>query len=155
MLAALARWLRVLGFDTGYDPLLADPELLALADREGRIVLSRDRQLMTRLPPPRGVLVTEDKALDQLRQVVAACRLDLDRELFTRCLVCNARLEPLDADGIGTRIPEQARALPGPFRRCPGCERLYWPGSHVRRMRAALERTFPGGFGGDRQDTRS
>ncbi len=125
MLARLARWLRVLDFDTGYDPSLADPELLALADREGRIVLSRDRHLMALLPAPRGILITEDGALDQQRQVVAACRLDLDRELFMRCLVCNARLEPLDADEIRTRIPERVRSLPGPFPCCLGCDRLF------------------------------
>ena len=155
MLARLARWLRVLDYDTGCDPALADPALLTLAATEKRIVLSRDRRLMAQMPAERGVLITEDRALEQLRQVVVACGLDLDRELFRRCLVCNASLEDVPVEAIAVRIPERARALPGPFRCCPGCGRLYWPGSHVGRMRTALERTFPGRFGEDRQDTRS
>jgi len=38
------------------------------------------------------------------------------------------------------RVPEAARDLPGPVMACPSCGRLYWPGSHVRRMSAKLAR---------------
>ena len=58
---------------------------------------------------------------------------------FTRCLVDNTLLKPAgEADLL--RIPDESRALPGPFRVCPRCGRVYWPGSHVRRMRRQLER---------------
>jgi uncharacterized protein with PIN domain len=64
-------------------------------------------------------------------------------ELFTRCLVCNAELRLATEAESASLVPLEARDLPGPVRRCPGCGRVYWPGSHARRMRAALGRAFP------------
>jgi uncharacterized protein with PIN domain len=61
--------------------------------------------------------------------------------LFTRCILCNTPLTPLDADEAARRMPPGAE---GPARLCATCGRVYWEGSHVRRMRAALERALPG-----------
>jgi uncharacterized protein with PIN domain len=87
--------------------------------------------------------VVADRPLEQLRQVVTEVGLGTPTELFTRCLVCNTELRPATEAEYATLVPPQARALPGPLRRCPACGRVYWPGSHARRMRAALERAFP------------
>lgn len=146
MLARLARWLRVLGFDTRFEPAAEDAYLVALAATEDRVLLTRDRHLVTHLRPERALLITSDAPLAQLREVVAACDLVLDGELFRRCLVCNAELRPATESEITTLLPERARATDGPVWRCPECARLYWPGSHTRRMRAALARTLPGQF---------
>ncbi|HEX8903448.1 MAG TPA: Mut7-C RNAse domain-containing protein [Longimicrobiaceae bacterium] len=145
MLGRLARWLRVLGFDTAYDDTLPDPELVRLAEAEGRVLLTRDRHLLRELRPARALEVRGDAPLSQLREVVAALGLRPPDELFTRCLVCNAPLSPPllveDADPL---LPPSARGMPGPTRRCPTCGRVYWEGSHVRRMRRALEQALPG-----------
>src|SRR5690606_36570298 len=87
MLARLARWLRVLGFDTAFEPELLDRELVALAVAEGRILLTRDRQLVEHLRPPRALLVGADAPLAQLREVIASCGLAPPGRLFSRCLV--------------------------------------------------------------------
>jgi uncharacterized protein with PIN domain len=113
MLGRLARWLRVLGMDTA------------------------------ELRPQRSLLVEADAPLLQLRQVVAQVGVAPPVELFTRCLVCNAELLPAGTEDWKTRIPPASRELPGPVRCCPSCKRVYWPGSHTRRMRAALARAFP------------
>jgi uncharacterized protein with PIN domain len=143
MLGRLARWLRVLGVDTAYDPAAPDQLLVRWARAEDRVLLTRDRTLVAELRPLRSLLVESDAPLQQLRQVVAQCGLSPPLELFTRCLVCNAQLQPASPDEIYTGIPTASRDLPGPVRRCPICSRIYWPGSHARRMRAALARTFP------------
>lgn len=143
MLGRLARWLRVLGFDTLYDATMRDPDLVALASRGGRVLLTRDRHLLRELRPPRALEIRSDAPLLQLRDVIETLALRAPAELFTRCLVCNTPLEDVPAEQIGTLVPTAARALPGPVRRCPGCERIYWPGSHVRRMRHALENALP------------
>jgi uncharacterized protein with PIN domain len=143
MLGRLTRWLRVLGWDTAYDPALRDPALVSWADAEHRILLTRDRRLVAELRPGRFLLVVAEKPLDQLRQVVMEVGLRPPLELFTRCLVCNAVLRAATDAEYTTLVPPEARALPGPVRRCPACRRLYWPGSHARRMRAALARAFP------------
>jgi uncharacterized protein with PIN domain len=143
MLGRLARWLRVLGFDTIYDPAIHDAALVELAKREDRVLLTRDRHLLRERRPPRALEIRSDDPLEQLRDVVSALALPLSQELFTRCLVCNTPLADVPASEIDTVVPPASRALPGPVRRCPACERVYWPGSHVRRMRAALDRALP------------
>jgi uncharacterized protein with PIN domain len=143
MVARLARWLRVLGYDTAYEPTLDDHALVALAAAEDRVLLTRDRHLLRELRPARALEVRSDVPLEQLRAVVDALALGPPRELFTRCLVCNAALRDVDADAATRIVPPDSRALPGPVRRCPGCGRVYWPGSHVRRMRAALMGALP------------
>ena len=145
MLARLARWLRVLGWDTRLDPTLPDPEIVRLAEAEHRILLTRDRGLLRELQPRKALEITHDQPLAQLVQVVCDLLLAAPHELFTRCTVCNtplsAPLAPSDRDRL---LPPDVQALPGPARACPGCGRVYWPGSHARRMRTALERTLPG-----------
>ncbi len=144
MLGRLARWLRTLGFDTTYDPALHDPELVTLAAAEGRVLLTRDRHLIAHLKPERALLITDDAPLAQLRQVVAECRLSPPARLFSRCLVCNGELRPAAPDEAATMVPEASRGLPGPVQRCPDCGRIYWQGSHTRRMRETLAQALPG-----------
>lgn len=144
MLGRLARWLRVLGYDTWYDIALADPVLVDLAADEDRVLLTRDRHLLQELRPARAHEVREDDPLRQLRDLVLALQLEPPRELFTRCLLDNTPLEALPEDVALPLLPEGVRGLAGTVRRCPSCGRLYWDGSHVRRMRAALERVLPG-----------
>lgn len=137
MLVRLARLLRAAGYDT----YLAsggekDAALLHIAREEGRILLTRDRRL-AEAALPESVLIegrgVEAEAESLTRNVV----LDWDFAPFSRCVMDNARLRPATLDEID-RMPAQAQALPGPFRACPACGRLYWPGSHVRRMSARL-----------------
>jgi uncharacterized protein with PIN domain len=144
MLGRLARWLRTLGFDTLYNPAPDDRELVAIAAAEGRVLLTRDRHLVAHLRPERALLITEDAPLAQLRQVVDACGLSPPAAPFSRCAVCNGVLRAATPDEAATRVPQASRGLPGPVRRCPECGRVYWEGSHTRRMREALARTLPG-----------
>jgi len=143
MLGRLARWLRATGCDTVQLPIDApDSALVERARREDRILLTRDRHLLRELRPDRAVQIRSDAPLEQLREVVTACRIDWPRELFTRCLVCNALLLDVRLDDVTDRVPPGAREVPGPLRRCPICDRVYWRGSHARRMETALATTF-------------
>jgi hypothetical protein len=147
MLGRLARWLRVLGFDTHYDPALHDAALVRLADAEGRILLTRDRHLLRERRPRLAVEVTSDRPLQQLGALIEQLELQPPRELFTRCMVCNAPLDDLSDAEAATLLPPSARQLAGTARRCPQCNRVYWPGSHVQRMTRALATALPGWFG--------
>lgn len=143
MLGRLARWLRVLGYDATYDPALSDRALVSRAAAEGRVLLTRDRHLLRELRPTRALEVTHDAPLEQLRALIARMELAAPAELFTRCLVCNAPLVDVPASAYATLVPPESRGLPGPVRQCPVCERVYWPGSHARRMRRALALALP------------
>jgi uncharacterized protein len=141
MLRGLGRWLRAAGHDTLIARAgTADLDLLAFARAERRILLTCDREL-ARLAgddPQVVALATEapDAAADEL-----SARLDIDwlAAPFSRCLLDNAPLRPASAQQAAS-IPEAARAGEGPLLACPECGRVYWPGSHVLRMQARLER---------------
>lgn len=90
MLGRLARWLRVLGWDTFHDIAIADPVLLELAHVEDRILLTRDRHLLRELRPVRAHEVRQDEPLRQRQELVQALQLEPPREWFTRCLLDNA-----------------------------------------------------------------
>lgn len=148
MLGRLARWLRALGYDVAADPPVADADLVRRAVLEHRVLLTRDRKLCRDWWISGCVVVEARRPARQLNEVVT--RLELRREwrrhLFSRCLVCNTRLEPASGEDIATRLPTPPTT--GPFSRCPGCGRVYWEGQHTRRMRRFLERAL--GSGGDR-----
>ena len=144
MLGRLARWLRVLGFDTTYDPAIDDPELVSISAAESRVLLTRDRHLVAHRRPARALLITVDDPLEQLREVIATYKLAPPAELFTRCLVCNSMLRAATENEEATLRAGAARELRGPVRHCSGCERMYWAGSHTRRMRETLARELPG-----------
>jgi uncharacterized protein with PIN domain len=144
MLGRLARWLRVLGYDTVYDATIHDPELVRLADAEARMLLTRDRHLLRELRPRWSFEVRQDDPLLQLQALVETLDLQPPPELFTRCLLCNALLLPVPDAVAAPLLPPGVVGMPGGVRQCPTCGRLYWGGSHVRRMRAALERVLPG-----------
>lgn len=143
MLGRLARWLRALGFDTTYSPDIDDHDLVALANREQRILLTRDRHLITFLRPNQGLLLQTGRPLAQLDRVARNFGLSPTDDLFNRCLMCNSRLRAATTDEITAQVRERSRTLPGPFLACPGCGRIYWPGSHVKRMRQSLADLFP------------
>lgn len=143
MLGRLARWLRALGYDTAYDPAVDDPDLVARAGAEGRVLLTRDRHLVEHLRPARPVLVRSEAPLAQLREVAEACRLGPPPGLFARCTVCNGALRPATAAEVEARVPDRVRRRGGAVWRCDGCGRVYWDGSHTRRMRRTLAAAFP------------
>lgn len=148
MLLGLARWLRVLGFDTSAHPDRDDPELVTLADREGRCLLTRDRRLVEELRPARPQLIESDAPLQQLAEVADHHRLIRAPGLFQRCLQCNIRVRPATLLERYRHVPADVRAHARSIRRCPGCGHLYWPGSHTEHMRRALARVLPAGFQG-------
>ena len=144
MLGRLARWLRAIGCDTAQLPVhTPDAAIVALAHREDRVLLTRDRHLLRELRPVRALAITSDEPLEQLRTVVAAFELVRPAAFFTRCMIDNTPLRELALADVADRVPPMARELPGPVFQCPTCSRAYWRGSHARRMERILEGVFP------------
>jgi uncharacterized protein with PIN domain len=140
MLGALARWLRAAGHDTALAaPGQPDAQVLAACEAQGRTLITRDRRLAetARVRTPTVLLTAEGLEQDALA-LAGALGLDWTEAPFIRCMVDNALLAPAEPADV-ERMPEESRALPGPFRKCPACGRLYWPGSHARRIGQRLE----------------
>lgn len=140
MLAGLARWLRAAGYDTALAAGGAgDGVLMALAAAERRLLLTRDRAILQRKGAGARVVVLAGVGLDAwARELGARLELDWRRAPFTRCMVCNTLLTVAPDDAVAL-VPDRSRRL-GPLKWCPRCARPYWPGGHVRRMAARLER---------------
>ena len=136
--ARLARWLRLLGYDTLSLPGAGDAALVARAALEGRILLTRDRGIAVRRPVARGavraVLLCSDETWRQLEQVVRACDLDPHGAPFTRCATCNGLLEAVSPHEARLHVPPFVAATQRQFTRCPACGRFYWRGTHWRRV---------------------
>jgi hypothetical protein len=138
MLGRLARWLRVIGQDVAYGPELSGLVLLRVARGEGRTVLTRDTRLLRRRDLPPHLFIVSDHFREQLRQVVAAFGLDASH-LLTRCLDCNAALEEVERARVRARVPPHVWRTQGRFWSCPKCHRVFWPATHLDRMRSELE----------------
>jgi uncharacterized protein with PIN domain len=138
-LGGLARLLRMLGFDTLYDNHFDDDVIVTIAEQDGRIVLTRDRELLKRRTVTHGCYVHALKSEAQLREVVE--RLDLARSArpFTLCLHCNTPLRAVDKASVLDRLPPRVREHYERFSTCDVCGRVYWEGSHWRNMRRLLE----------------
>jgi uncharacterized protein with PIN domain len=138
MLGRLARWLRILGYDAEYFPG-EDDELLRHACRQGRILLTRDTRLLRRRPLPPHLFIQSDHVMEQLRQVVAALRLNPPAPRVHRCACCNAVLEPRHKAEVLGLVPEFVWSHHQAFWACPRCQRIYWAGTHRQRMEEAIK----------------
>lgn len=143
MLGRLATWLRILGFDAAYSRQ-EDSQLVARARREGRILLTRDTRLLARRDAPPHLLIAGERVAEQLREVAGALGLDLTRPAAARCPRCNTRLEALSRAEAAGRVPAFVWSQHAAFSTCPACRRVYWPGTHRRRMDEVVRRLGEG-----------
>lgn len=136
MLGKLARWMRFMGFDVAYVKNLGDTGILAAARAESRFLLTRDVELAERgAKNPGSLLVRAHDPREQLREIVAALALPVDREdLLSRCSVCNVVLEPVPRDSVRERVPPRVVEDHEDFFECRSCRRVYWPGTHAARI---------------------
>jgi uncharacterized protein len=138
-LGKLTSLLRLVGFDT---VLAADDAAIAtVAARDGRIVLTRDVGLLKRSVVQHGYWVRHTAPESQLAEVLERFDLAKRAEPFVRCVRCNTLLVPVDAEAVADRLPPRTRAAGfRQFHRCPGCDRVYWKGSHYDRLVRVVER---------------
>ena len=140
MLGKLAKWLRILGYDTLYARTMSDDEFLKLAN-QGRILLSRNTRLRSKITSDRFVFIKANDPAAQLQDLIRFLELKPDPGgFFTRCTVCNGRLEPVKAPDVVGKVPDHIWTDQQRFSRCENCGKIYWPGSHPTRSRKEIER---------------
>ena len=136
----LARWLRILGYDTRYLPQLSPAGLVREGRRQGWIILTRNTRIRRFRDAPTFVFIEHDRFRDQLKQVVTALKLDPVAGLLSRCVACNQPLEVADKNSVQTEVPAYTWRTQTTFRRCPRCRRIYWGATHRTSILAELER---------------
>jgi uncharacterized protein with PIN domain len=138
-LGRLAAYLRAAGLDTVYRNNCGDEELAKISARDKRVLLTRDRGLLKRNIVTRGHFVRSTNPRDQFSEVWKRFDLSGFFTPFQRCVHCNALLQPTRKELISDRLQLETRQYYDEFFICPACQRIYWKGSHYRRMKRFLE----------------
>jgi uncharacterized protein with PIN domain len=137
-LGGLARLLRMAGFDTLYDNGIDDATVAAYSAMEGRIVLTRDRDLLKRRAVTHGCYIRALKSAAQFCELVDRLDLAPSAQPFTLCLRCNAPLREVDKSAVLDRLPDKVREAHQHFLRCAVCHGVFWRGTHWQRMQTLL-----------------
>ena len=141
-LGRLAAYLRMLGFDVLWEQQPLDAELARLSAEDQRILLTRDLGLLKRSQVTHGLFVRATDPEEQLRAVVERLHLERLARPFTRCMRCNGSLEGVELAAVEAELPPRLRERVREVRRCAGCRKLYWAGTHHDRMSALIRRVL-------------
>ena len=128
-LGRLAKWLRIMGFDTTY-MCIWDEEIIEKALSDERIVLTRFRKMAGRKD---FYVIKSDHIREQLSQVERLFALSSKTKWFSRCNVCNENLICAKSYDVKDRVPEYVYATQEDFAQCPKCSRIYWKGTHLEK----------------------
>jgi len=139
MVGKLARLLRAAGYDTLYERSIEDSRLAARADAETRVVLTRHRSFAAKTGCRHVFLVTSTNPFEQLVEVARHFSLDLLSHSFERCIKCNSPLVPTGKQENLDRIPPLVQQTVNDYYACPGCNKLYWKGTHCDSIGRRLE----------------
>jgi uncharacterized protein with PIN domain len=139
----LARWLRMMGYDSLFFEGEDDSVMVRQALAEGRIILTRDTGIMKRRVVNNGrlraVLLTSEDPAEQMRQLLGALDLLAGARPFTLCLECNVPLVERRPEEIKERVPPYVFRTQTQYMECPKCRRVYWRGTHWEAMKSKLE----------------
>jgi uncharacterized protein with PIN domain len=135
MLGRLAKGLRLLGFDVLYDRMLSDNEIIRLSLEQDRTILTRDTGLAARPLAACHLFISSDHIQEQIDQVLAFIPPQMDVRPLTRCTICNERLIPIKKEDLRDRVPPYVHEKYSTFVQCAKCGRIYWQGTHVKRMK--------------------
>lgn len=136
-LGKLAKWLRILGFDTLYDP-----DFLKHAD-SNRILLTRTKRIRDKNTTQKLIFIESDKPFKQLQEVIKALGIvNEDIKTFTRCIRCNTEIRTINKNSIRSIVPDYVWENQDSFKACIECKRIYWQGSHTKRSKELIKKLF-------------
>ena len=139
-LRKLARRMRLLGFDTDYEEHRDDDILADISERENRILLTCDRQLLMRKIVTRGIIIRSRNPEEQIIEVIKRLQLRNFISPFTRCIECNGLIsgdisDSPEFESLKNRIPPGVIVWCPEFYRCTSCGKIYWRGSHYDKLK--------------------
>ncbi len=141
-LGRLAKWLRLLGFDTLFESERADEKFIDTLEKD-RILLTRTQRFRKQYADRKLIFVESDHPQQQLSQVVEELGLKAEQTRpFSRCLQCNVPIVAAEKNLLKGRIPDYIFETHDHFNRCPQCDRIFWPGSHTHRGLEKIRHLF-------------
>lgn len=140
----LARWLRMMGYDTLFFNGDDDSSMISLALKSGGLILTKDTQIMKRRVVSSGqlkaILIESDEPEQQMQQVIESLNLDCQFRPFTICLECNQPLIERSKGEVQDRVPPYVFQTQSQYKECPACHRIYWRGTHWQAMTERLKK---------------
>jgi uncharacterized protein with PIN domain len=140
----LARWLRMMGYDSLFFDGEDDSQMVRQALAEGRMILTRDAGIMKRRVVNNGrlkaLLIESEEPERQMQQVITRLDLDINLRPFTLCLECNHPLVERSREEVKDRVPPYVYETQSQYMECPACQRIYWRGTHWEAMIKKLEK---------------
>jgi len=144
----LAKLLRTMGYDTVFFGGSDDSNMVSIALADGRVILTRDTQIMKRRVVTSGrlkaILIDSDEPEQQIRQVISTLNLDCQFKPFTICLECNQSLLERSKEQVKDLVPPYVFQTQNQYMECPACHRIYWRGTHWQAMTRRLEKLVKG-----------
>lgn len=135
MLGRLARYLRLVGFDTLYFRDISDESLISQAKIDKRIIITRDTLLIKRKwVRENSILITENNYKSQLKELFAVlpCK---NIKMFSRCSLCNSELFNISKKEVLHLVPSYVFQTQSQFKFCPKCKKIYWNATHIQHIR--------------------
>ncbi|MBN1613539.1 MAG: Mut7-C RNAse domain-containing protein [Deltaproteobacteria bacterium] len=143
-LGRLVKWLRIMGYDTVLYRGPVDRLFLRKAEREGRTVLTRVRDMARRQFSGSLIVVEDDRLENQLKALMDRLPIRAETErLFTRCLRCNEPLQEATREEVAGLVPSYVLETQSRFRLCPNCRGIFWPGTHRKNIHRFLGMNSP------------
>ena len=141
-LGKLARYLRMLGFDTKYENDYHDYEIVDISLKDKRTILTRDKGILKRNDVARGYWIRNNDPELQLKEVVDRFHLNNQIREFERCMDCNTKLEKIDKKKIIDRLPFKVKEGQSEFWYCKTCDKIFWLGTHYDKMKKMIRKLF-------------
>lgn len=139
MLGGLAKWLRVVGFDTLYDRLYKKESLITISRQTNRIIVTRDTWFKSQ-PNINSIVLHDNYTIGQLKELFKEHNIMPDPEkFFSRCIVCNSELINATKDQVKNKVPAFVLSSHDAFSQCPVCNRIFWGGTHKENMLKTLK----------------
>ncbi len=141
-LGTLAKWLRILGYDTICEPEGSGQDFYARLE-DDRILITRSGKIKKMWGDHHHAFITSNRLVEQLKQVVGQIGIDRgDTRLFSRCIHCNLPIDEIDKNDAYGLVPDYIWETQDAFNQCPQCKRIYWSGSHAERSGEIINQIF-------------
>ncbi|MCD6561598.1 MAG: Mut7-C ubiquitin/RNAse domain-containing protein, partial [Deltaproteobacteria bacterium] len=136
----IVRYMRAMGLDLYFDPSLPPRGIIEISKKEKRIILTKSKKLLKFKDVTHGIFLRPGSTEEQIRYVIDYLDIRMDVRPFSRCLGCNNLLENIQKQKIKDRIPPKTMAFCNKYSYCRRCDKIYWEGTHVFRMKKVIEK---------------
>ena len=135
----IVRIMRLLGFDVVFDAGMSNREIIDISNRGKRIILTKSKRLLKLKEVTHGVFIRPGTRAEQVKGIMDRLDIKDQAKPFSRCLLCNGLLKRIGKEDVVNRIPEKTKACCDVYSVCESCDRLYWNGTHVMRMKKVVD----------------